>query len=368
MSTAQYPEQDPETAFIEAHSMSATFSINGESISFDAYEINEQIYIDIFEFASEISGTSKEFAPRWGRIDNTIYITSDQGYTASESNVLRVVTDTRVASPVEQNVMLNENAVDISAYRIAGYIYFDMYETAAALDLLIYRDTEKDTIDFYTNRVVANRIERDKKIDPSLPMVAITYDDGPTDITPRILDILEEYDAVATFYVAGRKVNQYRDTIIRAYDMGNEIANHTWGHMSLDRGSAGSIRSQLEDANNAIEAVIGVRPTSMRPPFGRSNATVRSVSGELGLAVVFWSIDPSDYLPRSVDTLYDYVMERVTDRDIILFHDTHERSIGTTERLLQTLSEQGYQFVTVSELMYYSGITLEPGVVYKHAR
>jgi len=210
--------------------------------------------------------------------------------------------------------------------------------------------------------------ETGRIIDPSLPMVALTFDDGPHELTTKILDILEQHDAVATFYVIGRQVDKHSETVQRAYDMGCEIANHTWSHSSLERSSAVNIRSQLNDTNVAVEKVIGVAPTSMRPPFGRSNSTVHNVAGELGLAVVFWTIDPSDYLNRSVDRLYSFIMDQVSDRDIILLHDVYDRSIETAERLIPDLIDMGFQLVTVSELMYYSDIPFEPGKVYNHGR
>ena len=226
---------------------------------------------------------------------------------------------------------------------------------------------EPELLEALAESRLRRRVRR-PRIDPSLPMVALTFDDGPSNLTDQILDILEHHDVVATFYVIGRKVEPFSDTVQRAYYMGCEIANHTWSHRSLVRISNDSIRTQLQDTNAAIENVIGVQPSSMRPPFGNSNSNVESISEELGLAVVFWSIDPSDYLERSVDTIYSHIMDAVQDKDIILLHDVHERSVEATRHLVPSLIRRGYQLVTVSELMYYSDITLEPGANYRHGR
>jgi len=199
-------------------------------------------------------------------------------------------------------------------------------------------------------------------------MVALTFDDGPGDLTDQILDILEQNNAVATFYVIGRHVETHSDTILRAHDMGCEIANHSWSHPSLDRLSSDRIRTQLQNTSDAIESLTGVPPSSMRPPFGNINSNVRNTSGELGLAVVLWSIDPSDYLPQSVDEIYKHIMDRVEDGDIILLHDVHQRTVETTKRLIPALKRRGFQLVTVSELMHYSDITPESGQTYKHAK
>jgi len=205
-------------------------------------------------------------------------------------------------------------------------------------------------------------------IDPSLPMVALTFDDGPGKLTDQLLDILEEHYAVATFYVLGRQVEGKSDTVLRAFDMGCEIANHSWSHPSLDRISSDNIRKQLQDTSDAIEAVIGVPPSNMRPTYGRINAKLENVTHELGLPMVLWSIDPSDYLDRTPERIYNIIMDEIQDRDIVIMHDIHERSIEAAAMLIPSLIESGFQLVTVSELLEFSGITPEPGVAYRHGR
>ena len=199
-------------------------------------------------------------------------------------------------------------------------------------------------------------------------MVALTFDDGPDDLTSQLLDILQEHYAVATFYVQGRRVEGYSDTVFRAFEMGCEIANHSWSHPSLDRISSDNIRTQLQDTSDVIESITGVAPSSMRPTYGRINSRLESVTEELGLPMVLWSIDPSDYLKRTPETIYNLIMDAVQDRDIILLHDIHERSIEAAAMLIPSLIESGFQMVTVSELLEFSGITPEPGVAYRHGR
>ena len=207
------------------------------------------------------------------------------------------------------------------------------------------------------------------RIDPSLPMIALTFDDGPGGLTDKVLDLLELHGVVATFYVIGNQVERNRETVLRAFNLGCEIANHTWSHSSLDQISADGIRSQLMNTNTAIESITGSPPLHMRPPFGRINSEVKNVTRELGLPIILWSIDPSDYLQgRTSEAIYELIMEDVKDKDIILLHDIHERTIRATEWLIPSLIERGFQFVTVSELMHFSDITLDPGDSYRHAR
>jgi len=209
---------------------------------------------------------------------------------------------------------------------------------------------------------------RKLQIDPTLPMVAITFDDGPAASTSLILDILEEYDAAATFFVIGQQIERHSEVILRAHNMGSEIANHSWSHRGFNNISVDEIWAQLSDTNAAVEAVTGVAPTSMRAPFGRVTSNVRDVSAKLGLPIVHWSVDPSDYRDRYPEEIYYDIVRVVQDRDIILLHDIHRRSADATRLLVPSLLEMGFQLVTVSELMYFSDITPVPGNVYRHAR
>jgi len=362
------PEPTPEIVVIEAKHTSSVVAVNGISTSLIAYEINERVYLDLFEVASAVSGTDKQFSPEWDENNETLLLTSNTPFSIGHLDHSAEIVNSPMTEPSDVRVFLDGTEVSICAYSLDGDVFFDLFETAAALDLIVELDLSENMIDIFTSRALANRAAGGNMIDPALPMVALTFDDGPGDLTPKVLDVLERYDAVATFYVIGRQIEKHSDTVMRAYEMGCEIANHTWAHWSLERVSEDSVRSQLYDTNVAIESVTGTAPTNMRPPYGRINSTVQSVSGELGLAVVFWSVDPSDYLNRTPERIYDIIMDDVEDRDIILLHDIHERSLEATRRLVPSLIRRGFQLVTVSELMYYSGISLEPGNTYRHAR
>lgn len=362
------PEPTPEPILIEANQTDIPITINGEPVTLLKYEIEDIVYVNLFELASALVGTDGQFFPRWDESNETIHIESNSSSTTGESDLTQIITTETLTLPIEIYILLDESPVQISAFTIEGDVYFSLNETLEVLDLIIVRDESEDSIDIYTSQTIANIITRRKSLDPSLPMVALTFDDGPHTLTEQVLDILEEHNAVATFYVLGNRVEKNSDLILRTFNMGNEIGNHSWSHPWLDRTSSDRIRRQLRDTNDAIEAVTGVAPTSMRPPYGSSNSNVRNVSRELGLAVVFWSIDPSDYLNKSPDRIFNDIMNSVTDRDIILLHDIHERTINATRRLVPALIEKGYQLVTVSELMELSEITLEPGRNFYHAR
>jgi len=201
-------------------------------------------------------------------------------------------------------------------------------------------------------------------IDPSQPMVALTFDDGPSKFTSQILDLISKYDVRVTFCVVGNLVNAREETVKRASDLGCEIIGHSWDHRDLTKLSAEEIRSELNDTNAVIESVTGASPRLYRPPYGAVNDTLKSVSAELGFSIIYWSVDPMDWETRNADKVHDAIMADTGNRAIVLSHDLYGTTADAMERVIPELISMGYQLVTVSELMYYSDKTLEAGVVY----
>jgi peptidoglycan/xylan/chitin deacetylase (PgdA/CDA1 family) len=348
----------------EARLSDTDIMVDGARMPFRAYSINGRIYVDLFKFALALSGTENQFALRWTRGRESIRLTRGRTDTAISVISTRRIADVERATPSRISIMLDGDEFFISAYSIANTAYFDLFGIAGLLDFRITWDLTENIVDIDTSQPHEDGIVG-RVIDPSSPMVALTFDDGPSRFTSPILDVLEEYGAVATFYVVGNRVERYSDVVLRAFNMGNEIANHTWSHSLLPRSSESGIHRQLLLANEAIEAVTGTPPSSMRPPFGSYSGRVRTVAAQLGLPIIRWSLDPSDWSTMSASTTYNLIMSKVKDRDIILLHDTSNPTAEAARRVIPELLNRGFQLVTVSELMYYSGITPEPGKVYR---
>ena len=197
------------------------------------------------------------------------------------------------------------------------------------------------------------------------PMIALTFDDGPSPHTDRILDLLERYGGQATFFVVGRNVEEWQDTVIRMVNMGSEAANHTWYHPRLTEISNHRIREELRTTSAVIERVIGVPPPRFfRPPFGSVNGRVANVSAELGYAVITWTLDTRDWEVRNADAVYNIIMNRAEENSVILMHDTHITTADAMERVIPALIARGYRLVTVSELLHSLYGELEPGKIY----
>jgi len=201
-------------------------------------------------------------------------------------------------------------------------------------------------------------------IDPGRPMIALTFDDGPSAHTVPILDALEFYGGVATFYVLGNRLEAHRDIAQRMHAQGSEIANHTWSHRRLTNLSERDMHFEVYNASVAIAEITGFAPASLRPTYGAYNDAVVRVSENLNLPIVLWTLDTRDWYTRNADMIFNSVMDNVRDRDIIIMHDIREPTTDAAVRLIPALIEQGFQLVTVTELFYHSGVTPVPGRIY----
>lgn len=202
-------------------------------------------------------------------------------------------------------------------------------------------------------------------IDPKKPMVALTYDDGPyTPATNKILDVLEKYNAHATFFVVGSRADEYSACIKRASSLGCEIGNHTYNHVSLSSASASTIKNELSKTNNKIKSITGIAPTIMRPPGGAFNSAVKS---NCSMPMIIWSVDTLDWKTHNTDKTIAAVKSNVKDGSIVLMHDLYVPTANAAETIVPWLIKQGYQLVTVSEMMDAKGIKMNGGTAYYSA-
>lgn len=192
--------------------------------------------------------------------------------------------------------------------------------------------------------------------------IAFTFDDGPHGtVTGQILEHLKQYNAKATFFVLGNRVGYYPELLLQMQASGHEIGNHTWDHKQLTLLGEESIRHQLQKTSDTIYSVTGQAPTLMRPPYGSTNVLLSEVISE---SVVLWSIDTLDWRNRNSGSIVNEVMENVEDGAIVLMHDIHESTAEAVLILLEELSNEGYEFVTVSELLNFGEVEPVSGQVY----
>lgn len=357
--------------FVTAQRSDAAAYVDGKQVVFPAYDISGSRYVRIRDIAHALSGSPKQFDVQWNSAQGAIMLTSGRQYKPVGSEMAWNGENAVIAKASQAKTFIDGEEAFVCVYSIDGVNFYKMRDIARVIDFRLTWDASRKAINIDTSKKSSEpAFSPDdfrpwmRDIDPSKPMVALTFDDGPSTHTVSILNTLEKHNAKATFFVPGTRVSPYSQTILRAFNMGCEIGSHAWSHQLLTTVADSRIRTEIEDSNKAISAVTGVPTTLLRPPYGAENSRVRSVAKDMGVPMIMWSIDTRDWENLNANTVYNNVMRNVKNGDIILFHDTYASTASAVARIVPELIARGYQLVTVSELMYYSGVTLKAGGVY----
>ncbi|MBQ8504254.1 MAG: polysaccharide deacetylase family protein [Clostridia bacterium] len=290
------------------------------------------------------------------------YVASPQDVLAKKENKKNVISWDKV-----------EKATDYYVYRKTGTD--GKWSKIATVKKNTFTDTKANNEKIYYYRIKAginstfysaySTQVRSSRIDPNKKMIALTYDDGPSNSsTNRILDVLEKYDAKATFFVIGSRVDSYYTTLQRAHRMGCEIGNHTYTHINLPSYSNSTILSEVNKTNAVVKKYTGEEPTIIRAPGGAANQRVRDC---VGMPFIYWSVDTRDWEHRNASKTVASIKNNVRDGSIILMHDIYPATASASESVIPWLIKQGYQLVTVSELMEYRSVKMKSGTTYYNA-
>jgi len=200
-----------------------------------------------------------------------------------------------------------------------------------------------------------------REVDGNKPMVALTYDDGPSTYTDSIIDTLEKYGAKATFFIVGDRISWNEKQAKREGDLNYELGNHTYSHNTLTKLKKEQIQEKIQKTDDELIRVTGRKSTCLRPPGGSCNKTVKS---SVELPIILWSIDSRDWESRNADKICARVIGKVKDGDIVLMHDLYQATADATKRIVPALVNAGFQLVTVEEMGLLKRGGLENGVVY----
>lgn len=203
-----------------------------------------------------------------------------------------------------------------------------------------------------------------RPVDSKKPMIALTFDDGPSAHTDRLLNIFKKYGGKGTFFVVGNMIDKRQSTLKRIATEGHEIGSHTWDHKQLTTLTEKELTDQVMKTKAKIYDVTGVTVNIVRPPYGAYNDSVKATAKKLGVALINWSVDTVDWKTRNAQAVYNEIMKSAKDGSIILCHDLHSTTVDAMEMVIPKLIDEGYQLVTVSELLSYSNSKLEAGKVY----
>lgn len=191
-------------------------------------------------------------------------------------------------------------------------------------------------------------------LDPTKPMVALTYDDGPgyNKASGKILDVLEKYGVRATFFMVGKNAADHPENVKRKIKLGCQIGNHTYDHNHYGKNVTAN---DIKKSSDAIKKAGGVYPTCFRSPGGMTTEGIRNECKKENMPLYYWSLDTQDWKYRDADRVYKTVMNNVQDGDIILMHEIYDSTAVATAKIVPELIKRGYQIVTCDELVAVKG-------------
>lgn len=193
---------------------------------------------------------------------------------------------------------------------------------------------------------------------PGKKYVALTFDDGPSLYTPRVLAILKEKNVHATFFVIGRQIERGSKTLLQSRQMGNQIANHTLKHRYFPTKSTELLKKDVTKTRLILKRYTGVDTTYVRLPYGATNKRINKALKQMGMKKIFWTHDTRDWARPGVKRVVHNAITNVRNGSIILMHDgggTREQTLKALPLIIDRLKAQGYTFVTVEQL-YAMGI------------
>ncbi|MFI3212979.1 MAG: polysaccharide deacetylase family protein [Eubacteriales bacterium] len=217
-----------------------------------------------------------------------------------------------------------------------AYIFMDVLE--------IQEISSKDIEIIEAEKIETEKIETEKK------KVALTFDDGPNKVyTETLLEGLAERNVVATFFVIGKKAEENSEIIEKMNQQGHLIGNHTYSHIQLTAENEDIYKEEILYTNSLLEEIIGKETLFIRPPYGVWNEEYEE---DLNMFPVLWTVDPLDWCTLNANTVFTRVINEVKENDIILLHDDYETSVTAALAIVDELQKQGYEFVTVDEILF----------------
>lgn len=195
-------------------------------------------------------------------------------------------------------------------------------------------------------QVVSDNVEKESTTETK--QIAITFDDGPSLYTEELLDGLMKRNVKASFFLIGKKVEEFPDIVKREKEDGHLIGNHTYNHVDISKVSEEVAKEELGKTDQALKKILGEGTIYVRPPFGIRQ---KKLEEELDLIPVMWSIDPLDWTTENVTEIVNKVVTEADENDIILMHDCYKSSVEAALRIIDILQKEDFEFVTVEELL-----------------
>lgn len=199
-------------------------------------------------------------------------------------------------------------------------------------------------------------------------VIALTFDAAwGADKTRGIIEILQEYDADATFFLVGFWMDKYPDEVKAIAEAGLEIGNHSENHLNMPRLNDTTMKEEIVSVNERIRELTGVVPTYFRAPYGDYSDRLMTTVGELGMVGVQWSIDSLDWKGLSAKEIVERVVPKAKSGDIVLFHNNSDHVLDALPLVLMGLKNKGFTFVGLSDMVATENYTVDhAGVQHKN--
>ena len=261
-------------------------------------------------------------------------------------------------------VILEPNSVSEYNYNISIEIKYNKLIEYLNVNYFEINDDKKE-ID--TNYIVKeyDRI-RESKYFENKKLVALTFDDGPSySKTDRLIDELDKRNARVSFFMLGQLANRQKDLVKKVYNHGHTIGSHSYDHKNLIKLDDEQLSYEIDSTNKILSNIIGDDIRFMRPPYGSYN---HDILEKTNMAFILWNVDTLDWKYRDAEKVRDYIVENASDGDIIILHDIHSTSIDGALMAIDILKEQGFEFVSLDEMLVYKNINVEYGKAYRFFR
>ncbi|HYE81994.1 MAG TPA: polysaccharide deacetylase family protein [Clostridia bacterium] len=233
----------------------------------------------------------------------------------------------------------------------AAYVFIGIILILSVAWFSMYKTMNSRTFQFFGELVP--RVNTDQKV------VALTFDDGPTEKTAEILQVLEEAGIKATFFLKGGSMSEYPDQAGKIAAAGHELGNHTYSHNRMIFKSYSYIKKEIEDTDKLIREAGYKGEIHFRPPNGKKLVLLPYYLSKNSKRTIMWNMEPDSYpeIAGSAEKIVEYVNNNIEPGSIILLHvmyDNEERkSLEAIQGIVSSLSEKGYEFKTISELLEY---------------
>lgn len=236
------------------------------------------------------------------------------------------------------------------AHLIAGYYYngYSLWWIVAAIGLFLSITAMGATFirwNFFMNSINSVPLSFDQLRNNTKP-IALTFDDGPQELTEQVLDILKAENIRATFFLIGKNIAEKAELVKRMHAEGHLIGNHSFNHgTNFDWQSAANMKADLQQCSDAIKNVTGSEPFVFRPPFGITNPNLAKAIKDLGLQSIGWNLRSYDTVAKDPQQLLKKIMDKVQINTILLLHDRCQITVDILPDLIKQLKDRGYNFV-----------------------